>query len=909
MPAGEQSRVNGARGTSEGTGRSKRRRVDTENKGKQEGELDGTPQKRQRVSRACDQCRSKKDKCDGAQPECSTCVSLRRPCTYRTNPKKRGLPTGYIRTLELLWGLAFSEIEGSEEVVRVLLRKANILRHLAAIGKEGEAADTPHATWKNSVVLKEIEKLLSVLEQHEDDAGTTSVGDSSNALLSEQHSLQSHTLVWNVPDKFASMGDALVSPGEEPKRPIKPKPSIQSSRQESSRQCGTQTDLPELPAESNIFTSSLARPHNPAHLTITDSVASSGLHLPSNAWQLFDIYFSYTQCWFPIIEKHDMLRAAFSYSDRPMNISSSSPDSGEHAAMWATMALASVQNESSASSQRIPSPHFDRLQSERIYAISRNLIPQESENYGLGHIQALLLLSLVKLGQRKWHAAWTLIGHAVRISLYLRLDQPSLSSPRDVSDGKANGRRKHIFLACFALETLVASQTGNLPYLSRNEAMAVGPLDEDGLEEWHPWEDMSTIRPERTSSELPRREPLHALSTFNHFISLLCILNDLCRRKRDKLTTLAQLELIVHDLQRWLADLPAKYHVQPQADSSYQLPPHLLCLHIAYQSIVTALYIEALQKGPVSLVQAFRIRLVDSARRVARLMEAYISAYGVSATMPIFEIFLKLTGWEPWSRETPSPILSVSPDLLPVFRSLSSQISRVWAATVTPLLEVASVADIALRPIGDASRSSPSAVSDRTTLSSHKRYHSNDMNSRRDIAEIARPSDLSFDATVAPSWTRTLSDVTMSAVPQQSPSLAVPDETFESSPDIHRGSIIIPNDDVDRNTTGITAKVDPPMLPEFSSALQPARGPYHQTNTGTDPSLGPVLDIDGYGPAQKSRIAPDLDTLFDELASLDGGDNRTDNQPEFMQNLGFAPDSGVSELYSYYSQLDPLLPP
>lgn len=37
--------------------------------------------------------------------------------------------------------------------------------------------------------------------------------------------------------------------------------------------------------------------------------------------------------------------------------------------------------------------------------------------------------------------------------------------------------------------------------------------------------------------------------------------------------------------------------------------------------------------------------------------------------------------------------------------------------------------------------------------------------------------------------------------------------------------------------------------------------------------------------------------------------SRADNQPEFMQNLGFAPDSGISELYSYYSQLDPLLPP
>lgn len=34
---------------------------------------------------------------------------------------------------------------------------------------------------------------------------------------------------------------------------------------------------------------------------------------------------------------------------------------------------------------------------------------------------------------------------------------------------------------------------------------------------------------------------------------------------------------------------------------------------------------------------------------------------------------------------------------------------------------------------------------------------------------------------------------------------------------------------------------------------------------------------------------------------------RTDNQPEFMQNLGFVPEAGVPELYSYSSQVEPFL--
>ncbi|GAN02802.1 nucleus protein [Mucor ambiguus] len=56
--------------------------------------------KRQRVSKACEQCRRKKVKCDGAQAVCSNCVSLGLPCTYKESTKKRGPPKGYIEAIE-----------------------------------------------------------------------------------------------------------------------------------------------------------------------------------------------------------------------------------------------------------------------------------------------------------------------------------------------------------------------------------------------------------------------------------------------------------------------------------------------------------------------------------------------------------------------------------------------------------------------------------------------------------------------------------------------------------------------------------------------------------------------------------------------------------------------------------------
>jgi hypothetical protein len=59
-------------------------------------------------------------------------------------------------------------------------------------------------------------------------------------------------------------------------------------------------------------------------------------------------------------------------------------------------------------------------------------------------------------------------------------------------------------------------------------------------------------------------------------------------------------------------------------------------------------------------------------------------------------------------------------------------------------------------------------------------------------------------------------------------------------------------------------------------------------------------------PAQSDPRYPeptsDLETFFDELASLDSA-TRLDNQPQFMQNLGFEPEASMADLFSEYIPL------
>ncbi|RNJ60260.1 hypothetical protein D7B24_008641 [Verticillium nonalfalfae] len=119
------------------------------------------PVKRQRVSRACDQCRSSaREKCDGIQPQCFACVSLNRECTYNVAPKKRGVQTGLIRTLEsaLVW--VFEQFPGTEAALNDLLAQESGPESLL-IGKESEAGSRLHRRWRKSKTCKEIDRLLS----------------------------------------------------------------------------------------------------------------------------------------------------------------------------------------------------------------------------------------------------------------------------------------------------------------------------------------------------------------------------------------------------------------------------------------------------------------------------------------------------------------------------------------------------------------------------------------------------------------------------------------------------------------------------------------------------------------------------------------------------------------------------
>lgn len=852
---------NDTRQASGGTSKAKRRVIEADEEPRQNPTDDyASNPKRQRVSRACDSCRSKKDKCDGVQPVCSTCASLCRPCTYKANPKKRGLPTGYIRTLELLWGLVFCKIQGSEEVVRALLRAANIPSHLATMGKEAEGSDTLLSSWKNSIVLKEIERLLVSLEQPEDEQpdrgsnGSPADADGSSGLSAD-------VLEWQIPEGLGVERENGLSPVKTPSVA----PAVRAHAARFTRDSITQTSSPSVEEIPNM---SLGRPlpHLTDYRTGRESLTNHVPQLPSNAWPLLDIYFSYTQCWFPILEKHDILRTAFRHSENAA--SPSAAGSGDHAALWAVLTLASIQESSITTTRQLPQAS-ERPDPGLFYATAKRFIPGENGVHEIGHAQALLILSLVKLGQQDWTAAWILVGQAVRIAQCLGLDCSSTPG-KDAGDGGGRGlaaRSKHVFLGCFVLETLVAAQTGQMPSLRKSDLAKVGPINEDGLEEWHPWEDQTGLRPVETSRGSFHRGPLHALSTFNRLASLMCILNDTCCLQQPATDTdpVSQVESSERQLQLWVSALPQSYRVSLQGNPERPASPHIFGLEMMYENVVSHLSLRLALHGG----DGYRKRATDSSQRLLMLLQTYMESYSLSATCPTFGMLLT-SGL----LQTRDKGFDLEPGLKHKLHSFASHLATVWAMDgrieMRSQLPGKPIMVAASHPQGHLPIIDPTA---QVTPPQPPLAAATGTARRASLIDEARAPLPGSEPFLSNQWMRTPSNVEDSAamsLPTPTPSLNINRSAETSHP-----APSFKDADAHQHRASVSSSTRPSlngtsMMSELTSPFPPAAPQYPPTYNEPNLNMGSFVDVDGYGPLRRPRIAPDLDALFDELASLDG---------------------------------------
>ncbi|KAI0204376.1 fungal-specific transcription factor domain-containing protein [Astrocystis sublimbata] len=563
-------------------------------KGASERSADETAPKRRRVSRACDQCRAAREKCDGIQPTCFPCASQNRTCSWEEPKKKRGVQTGYIRTLEMALGWIFDKIPESEKSLHSLLTHEGGQGLLT--GKVPVVGNRLHRRWRRSTVHAEIDRVLSgdcasAASTNCSSPGGESEGDETDKDLAAQ---RDSIFVTNITKSPASFKVEIVSPN------LTQSKDQQSHDSTVSKGINTACPLPE---------SEPSRPRRP-----------NTICLPSNHWRLLDIYFSYTHVWFPILEKHELLKTGYSYSDEGLHIGRHTPGCAGHAELWAALALASYQ-EMASRAGKCPEKGFANpacMKPRDIYRTARNMIPtSESGLFEARHVNALLLLTLVNMACNELKAAWILLGMATRVALSLRLQGSSMS---------AQDRRScHTYMGCFILDTLLSARLGLVPHLRSSMARASFPRLDNEIDEWQPWMPCASFGPTQRDMR-PSRMPSHSISSFGILHGCLLLLSH--RLWDDAEISILSDEAFLSAVQRAISERGVQASLATSILSGEHMAGQLPSVHLLR---LTFLYAGSMCKG-----------LPHLHRAVLSCIESYIGNHGVCGLSPLTSVFMKL---------------------------------------------------------------------------------------------------------------------------------------------------------------------------------------------------------------------------------------------------------------------------
>lgn len=498
---------------------SKRARVDSNDNEKP------TTRRRLRVSEACDTCRVRKDRCDGNRPTCNNCLRARRDCTYRPT-KKRGLKTGYVRALETLLGLVFTTVQGLDPWAAALFEGQDTAPRFRFDHLESQPTDVSVEafidTWRKSALLKQIEQALSTEGADENDDTDSIKSFDRKALQASVVAasiLRTHSTV-PLQTSHDPLPTVIDSYQASHTVPIEEDATQPPSSPDSSLLLQTFTEFePSVPLPSDAGVDASG---NEA-LNHSDRRASPPL--PADWRSLLDLYFSTTHCWLPMCQKHELLRTAFVIASGPCTQSLGKTElpvlQHECACLRAILSYASFQrsigDKGSGNSEQYGTAQEAAANCSAIQA----LLPDKVESYDIGHVRALLIMTLINIACGNQKQAWISIG--VTSCHIAVLARPQLRQERPSSDLDEGVKRT--ILCCMALDSLVAAWNGVRPYFTRADIVSIGPLLTDGLEEWEPWKSHEPS----DHSALGFQSPGRSLSTFNQVINLVAVLNDMMR--------------------------------------------------------------------------------------------------------------------------------------------------------------------------------------------------------------------------------------------------------------------------------------------------------------------------------------------------------------------------------------------
>lgn len=403
-----------------------------------------------------------------------------------------------MRGLEILLGLIFHSVEGCQHSVVAILKGESAIPDPG--GREEDTASTVNVlvdAWRNSASWKELDRILSTAESEEDEE------------LSARHL---HERLDEALKKSLSIkGEAATSPILCAASPPDSQAVILEHGIPSIAVDSAQEDRRISAKQSGVI-------ENPSGDIPTGRPSTSSL--PQDWSQLLDIYFSNTNCWIPIVLRNEVFRVAYTLSTESNDNNANQLALGDQACILSLLAYAKYTQCVIIGKNGFRQDLQDQF--AKLFAQASQLITTYDSQRDVGHIQAMLVFTLLHYAQGNSGLAWSFVGRAVYHAVELGLLKSGATHPRTLDN-----RSKRVVLSCFVLETLLAARLHRRPYMRTSDVRSVGSLDADGIEEWEPW------RPTGLSSyasacdpRLLSHQPARILSTFNQLVQTSTLLND-----------------------------------------------------------------------------------------------------------------------------------------------------------------------------------------------------------------------------------------------------------------------------------------------------------------------------------------------------------------------------------------------
>jgi hypothetical protein len=241
------------------------------------------------------------------------------------------------------------------------------------------------------------------------------------------------------------------------------------------------------------------------------SIKQRATRLPSNYRHLLNIYFAYTHCWLPILDREEIFATATICESQAGSASDytrrDSITSSNLAVLWSAIAIAAFQDAHSSA----PLISEGAVSPTEIFSIARSLLQQEEDHFDVSGIQANLLHAVILIGRENMLAASLITGKAMRLISHLRI----------VNGGAQKPVLDKLAAACNLIEVLTSICIGQPSRILDMRSLQLAGLSNMGFtDSFSPIYGFGklSLNPDSTRPQIP---PLFALDQLCRFAQLL----------------------------------------------------------------------------------------------------------------------------------------------------------------------------------------------------------------------------------------------------------------------------------------------------------------------------------------------------------------------------------------------------